>query len=56
MEINFLQTVPDSQWFTNLEQILQYVIIENKDRYLEIGIRNSIAKGYKMIKDESVGE
>ena len=44
---NFIQVIPDSQWFTKLEQIKQYAI-GKQDRYLEIAIQNTISKGGKL--------
>lgn len=54
---NFLQVVPDSHWFTSLDQILNYSQ-GIQDKYLEIGIKNSIDKGFIMlplneVKDET---
>jgi hypothetical protein len=44
---NVIQVVPDSQFFSTLEQIENYLASsESRDEYLLIGIRNTIARGY----------
>lgn len=45
---NFIQEVPNSHWFSSLEQILNYAQ-NRQDKYLEIGIKNSIDKGFLMV-------
>jgi len=48
MSLNNVQIVPNSHWFSSLDQILNYA--QNKqDKYLEIGIKNSIDKGFLMV-------
>jgi len=39
---------PNSQFFTDLDQILNYLKVKSKDDYLKIGIQNTIDKGYKL--------
>jgi hypothetical protein len=47
MNINYLQTIPDSQYFTRIDQILQYAIWKG-DKYLETAVKNTIEKSYKL--------
>ncbi len=46
----YSHVVPDSQSFTELEQILQYVKTKYNDEYLQIALQNTINNGYKLIK------
>ena len=52
--VNYSRVVEDSQFFTELEQILNYLKIKKNDKYLEIGIENTIKMGYKLIKEEKI--
>ena len=52
--VNYSRVVEDSQFFTELEQILNYLKIKKIDKYLEIGIENTIKMGYKLIKEEKI--
>jgi len=52
--VNYSHVVEDSQFFTELEQILNYLKIKKNDKYLEIGIENTIKMGYKLIKEEKI--
>jgi len=48
---NYLQVVPDSQYFTDLEQILTCLQINwNNQEYMITALKNSIAMGYKLVK------
>jgi hypothetical protein len=55
MNENYMQVIPDSQYFTTLEQIESYAISRG-NKYLEIAIRNTIKNGYKLIKVEDERE
>jgi len=46
----YVQVVPDSQFFTSLEQIEGYAQGKG-DKYLEIAVRNTIKNGYKLGKE-----
>lgn len=46
----YMYTVPDSQYFTELEQLLTYAKAI-RDKYLEIAIKNTIDKGYKLMRE-----
>lgn len=51
MEIAYLQVIPDSQYFTELEQILVCLQLNwDNQEYMITALKNSISKGYKMIK------
>jgi len=59
--INYMQTIPNSHYWTNLNQILQHVIyietgvsnIEDlTSEYLLIGLNNSMKHGYKLKRFE----
>jgi hypothetical protein len=55
MKNNYVQIQPNTQYFTELEQILGYVkLMNNKnkfdDKWLEIGLENTIKNGYELIK------
>jgi uncharacterized protein YehS (DUF1456 family) len=47
--INFMQVIPDSQFYTTLDQILSYAESKN-DKYQAIAIRNTINNGYVLTK------
>ncbi len=46
----FLQVIPDSQSFDNIEQILQYVKTRSNDEYLKVALMNTINNGFKLTK------
>jgi hypothetical protein len=58
--INYMQTIPNSHYWTNLNQILQHVIyietgVDIEDltpEYLLIGLNNSMKHGYKLKRIE----
>ena len=52
---NYMKLIPDSQYFTNLEQILNYVKMHSNDKYLEVAIKNTI-KEYKLIKNDATSQ
>lgn len=45
---NYVQIVPNSQFFNTLEQIQEYA--KHKDNYLYIALKNTIEQGYKLVK------
>lgn len=47
-DINFVQVVPDSQFFVELAQIAEYARAKG-DRYLFTGINNTIERGYRLL-------
>jgi hypothetical protein len=48
--LNYMQVVPDSQFFANLGMILAYCSYRHpKDRYLLVALENTIKK-YKLVK------
>lgn len=45
-----LQVIPDSQFFTSLRMIENYLLSKrDRDEYLLLGIMNTIEKGYEMV-------
>lgn len=59
-DINYMQVIPNSQFYTNIEQILNYLNYlkypipgtsnEEALKYLVIGLQNTIKNGYNIQK------
>lgn len=48
----YLQTVPDNQYFTDLEQILACIQLNwNNQEYIIVALKNTINYGYKLTKE-----
>jgi hypothetical protein len=49
VQVEFVSIVPDSQYFTELEQILACIELNwNNQEYIITALKNSIAMGYKL--------
>jgi hypothetical protein len=56
-QLNYFYTIEGSQYFTNLDQIIEWMrhkpeLNEQELNYLRVGICNSIKQGYKLEKYE----
>lgn len=52
-DANYLQVIPDSQYFTELEQIIACLQLNwNNQEYMITALKNSITMGYKLTKQD----
>lgn len=50
VDIQYLQVIPDTQFFTDLEQILACLQLNwDNQEYMITALKNTIANGYKII-------
>ena len=48
--MNYCHIEPNSQYFDSLDQIQEYLRLTSDDEYLKKAIKNTIEKGYELMK------